>query len=90
MNAINHTCHWTQTRYINLPDNWPSVPRSPLCPATSDSDSENTEEVSFTTEHNPSNEARPAVPPFDFSGILSATSHSSHLGNDNPAGNRQG
>ncbi|MDR1457276.1 MAG: hypothetical protein LBI47_00250 [Puniceicoccales bacterium] len=51
MNAINHTYHWMQTRYIRLPDHWQSVPRSPLCPATSDSDSENTEKVTFAMGH---------------------------------------
>jgi hypothetical protein len=90
MNTINHTCHWTQTRYINLPDHWQAVPRSPLCPATSDSDSENTEEVSFTSGYSLTNKARPVVSPLNFSSILSATSHRSHFGNDKHTENRQG
>ncbi|MDR2776596.1 MAG: hypothetical protein LBB17_00930 [Puniceicoccales bacterium] len=76
MNTINHTYNWTQTRYIKLPDHWPSVPRSPLCPTTSDSDSENTEEVTLTTGHNFNNEVRPAVLPPNSSRIPSTTDHS--------------
>ncbi|MDR0742300.1 MAG: hypothetical protein LBE98_02445 [Puniceicoccales bacterium] len=87
MNTINHMYNWTQTRYIKLPDYWPSVPRSPLCPETSDSDSENAEGETSTMGHNPSNETRPIIPSFYFSSMPD-TSHSLHLGNDSRAINR--
>ncbi|MDR0692958.1 MAG: hypothetical protein LBF49_00045 [Puniceicoccales bacterium] len=74
MNAINHSCHWTQTHYIKLPDHWQSVSKSPLCPATSDSDSENAEEVTFATEHDPNNGTRPAAPSLDLGNIPSEVS----------------
>jgi hypothetical protein len=67
-------CHWTQTRYIKLPDHWQSVPRSPLCLETDDSDSENTEEVTFAAENNLNNGVCPAASSLDLSNIPSEVS----------------
>jgi hypothetical protein len=61
MNTTNNICHWTQTRYIKLPDYWPAVPKSPLCPETSDSDQEDAEAVTFATKHNINKEECPVI-----------------------------
>jgi hypothetical protein len=61
MNITNNICHWTQTRYIKLPDYWPTFPKSPLCPATSDVDQKDAEEIIFAAKHNLNKEACPVI-----------------------------